>query len=294
MLALLGAGKVPVGRLELASAEMAAFIPPDKMDILRDIYAVAKEEERLRSTWPAGVNFVPFSVHLSKNVHEVPPKSLGSPPNRNIEPPDTSPITLPEVPTKTKAVADFKNALPFQADIQQTWLPKLLPEYLEQAEASNLTQGGKYTAYVDGVMVESQKSWSMNSEVLGQGMVTSVPAERSERPDSGVLANVELQHSKNLSHYDFPLTFQNSFSNELLPSSLEVEQSQSSSSNLAIQNPPFFSEIPEIEHTNWRNGDFFFANDLSGYCHQTSWKNAIINSAPFEDPHVLPEGSFMR
>jgi hypothetical protein len=52
MLAVLGAGKVPVGRLELASAEMAAFIPPDKMDVLKDIYTVAKEEERLRSTWP--------------------------------------------------------------------------------------------------------------------------------------------------------------------------------------------------------------------------------------------------
>jgi hypothetical protein len=67
MLAVLGAGKVPVGRLELASAEMAAFIPPDKMNILQDIYTVTKEEERLRTTWP-GPLFFTFAFKTSSSI----------------------------------------------------------------------------------------------------------------------------------------------------------------------------------------------------------------------------------
>ncbi|MBW0475824.1 hypothetical protein O181_015539 [Austropuccinia psidii MF-1] len=77
MLAVLGAGRVPVGRLELASAEIAAFIPPDKMAILSDIYKVAKEEERLRSFWPKHVKFVPFNVELgNKTGGEIASKTI--------------------------------------------------------------------------------------------------------------------------------------------------------------------------------------------------------------------------
>ncbi|EGG00183.1 uncharacterized protein MELLADRAFT_112093 [Melampsora larici-populina 98AG31] len=65
MLAILGSGRIEVARLELASAEQAAHITQDKMAILRDIYIVAREEERLRTIWPANGSFRPFKVRLS-------------------------------------------------------------------------------------------------------------------------------------------------------------------------------------------------------------------------------------
>ncbi|KAH9822302.1 hypothetical protein DFH28DRAFT_1217145 [Melampsora americana] len=70
MLAILGSGRIEVARLELASAEQAAYLTQDKMTILRDIYIVAKEEERLRSTWPANGSFRPFKVRLSEASSE--------------------------------------------------------------------------------------------------------------------------------------------------------------------------------------------------------------------------------
>lgn len=47
LMIMLRSGKVPINRLELATAEVAAFIPPDKIHLLREIYRVAREEERL-------------------------------------------------------------------------------------------------------------------------------------------------------------------------------------------------------------------------------------------------------
>lgn len=52
MLTILGSGRVELAKLEMASAEQAAHLAEDKMEILRDIYIVAKEEQRLRATWP--------------------------------------------------------------------------------------------------------------------------------------------------------------------------------------------------------------------------------------------------
>ena len=48
LMVMLRVGKVPINRLELATAEVAAFIPPDKIHLLREIYRVAREEERLK------------------------------------------------------------------------------------------------------------------------------------------------------------------------------------------------------------------------------------------------------
>ncbi|KAG0145894.1 hypothetical protein CROQUDRAFT_715891 [Cronartium quercuum f. sp. fusiforme G11] len=70
MLAILGSGRVKVSMLELASAEQSAHITQDKMVILRDIYIVAKEEERLRATWPDDSSFRPFKVRLSDSPPE--------------------------------------------------------------------------------------------------------------------------------------------------------------------------------------------------------------------------------
>lgn len=48
LMTMLRCGNVPINRLELATAEVAAFIPPDKTNLLREIYRVAREEERFR------------------------------------------------------------------------------------------------------------------------------------------------------------------------------------------------------------------------------------------------------
>ncbi|BFZ59389.1 hypothetical protein YB2330_000398 [Saitoella coloradoensis] len=49
LMTMLRCGKVPVNRLELATAEVGAFIPQDKTGLLKEIYRVAREEERLRN-----------------------------------------------------------------------------------------------------------------------------------------------------------------------------------------------------------------------------------------------------
>jgi len=46
---LLRCGRVSVERLQLATAEVAAFIPAEKTHLLREIYKVAREEEKFRN-----------------------------------------------------------------------------------------------------------------------------------------------------------------------------------------------------------------------------------------------------
>lgn len=48
LMTMLRCAKVPTNRLELATAEVAAFIPPDKINLLREIYRVGREEERFK------------------------------------------------------------------------------------------------------------------------------------------------------------------------------------------------------------------------------------------------------
>lgn len=48
LMTMLRCGMARVSRLELATAEVGAAIPPDKWELLREIYRVAKEEEKLR------------------------------------------------------------------------------------------------------------------------------------------------------------------------------------------------------------------------------------------------------
>jgi hypothetical protein len=45
---LLRCGRVPIERLQLATAEVAAFIPAEKTHLLKEIYRVAREEEKYR------------------------------------------------------------------------------------------------------------------------------------------------------------------------------------------------------------------------------------------------------
>jgi hypothetical protein len=49
LLTMLRCRKVPVAKLEAATAEANAHIPPEKAPLLEEIYRVAKMEERYRS-----------------------------------------------------------------------------------------------------------------------------------------------------------------------------------------------------------------------------------------------------
>ena len=48
IITMLRSGKAPVNRLELATAEVAAYIPQEKTTVLREVYKVAREEERFK------------------------------------------------------------------------------------------------------------------------------------------------------------------------------------------------------------------------------------------------------
>nr|AAG38543.1 Ydr124wp-like protein [Pneumocystis carinii] len=49
LITMLRCSKIPINRLELATAEISTFIPPDKTSLLREIYHVAREEEKMRN-----------------------------------------------------------------------------------------------------------------------------------------------------------------------------------------------------------------------------------------------------
>ncbi|WAQ93315.1 hypothetical protein PtA15_18A375 [Puccinia triticina] len=144
MLAVLGAGKVPVGRLKLASAEMAAFIPPDKMDILRNIYTVAKEEEQRQAAWPAGVTFVPFQVKLSNNLCAPPLKSSRSPQTTlTLDILTASPRTIDYVAsaeTASDAAIGFLSTAPSDGHAHKTKLDERI-KTLEAEKAARNKQG---------------------------------------------------------------------------------------------------------------------------------------------------------
>lgn len=77
LLALVRSPLVPVSKLELATAEASAYIPQSKMRILREVYRVAKEEERRRGSVEEGqdielhVPLSPPSTLASKGVSSV-------------------------------------------------------------------------------------------------------------------------------------------------------------------------------------------------------------------------------
>jgi hypothetical protein len=71
---LLRCQRVPIERLQLATAEVAAFIPADKTHLLREIYRVSREEERYRLGEIPGSSkvYVASSADLSPHSDEVP------------------------------------------------------------------------------------------------------------------------------------------------------------------------------------------------------------------------------
>src|SRR5579859_3405259 len=74
--------RVPIERLQLATAEVAAFIPADKTHLLREIYRVSREEERCRLGEIPGSTkiYVASSADLSPNgSDEVPSPNYPEP-----------------------------------------------------------------------------------------------------------------------------------------------------------------------------------------------------------------------
>ncbi|OAV95696.1 hypothetical protein PTTG_26558 [Puccinia triticina 1-1 BBBD Race 1] len=293
MLAVLGAGKVPVGRLELASAEMAAFIPPDKMDILRDIYTVAKEEERLRATWPVGVNFVPFQVELSNNLCEAPSKSSGSPHTKNSDMLTASPTTihyLPNVQTASEPTISFLGTAPSDTHPHETWNPNMFPGCLGSIEPPSFTHEksngilpGEYNGY----------SWPTNSDFFHESMVATNQTKRWGRPGQNVLDNMESLStgSQATSGYNFAPTLQSSFNSELMGSSMEKGSSKESTST---EDQPFFQEFSTPENSGWENGGMFFDNGIGIECAQNLWRNVTIPSTTFETSKIHSEESYLH
>ncbi|POW02379.1 hypothetical protein PSHT_00251 [Puccinia striiformis] len=308
MLAVLGAGKVPVGRLELASAEMAAFIPPDKMDILKDIYTVAKEEERLRSTWPVGVTFVPFHVELSNTTCEAPSKSSSSPQTMNSEILTASPTTihyLPNVQSASELTLNFMGTVPSGAHIQEKWPPCALPGYVNNTHPQSFNHGKpngflpvEYHAYADDVMADGHKSWAMNSYIFQEGVAGSNRAKRSGRPGQNLLDNMELINHEGITAtngYNFSHASQSSLTSELCATSTHMEggSSKESGSNPPIHDASFFHEFSTPENTGWGNCGIFFENGVGNDCTQNLWSNVTIPSAPFENSKVLSDESYL-
>jgi hypothetical protein len=75
---LLRCQRVPIERLQLATAEVAAFIPADKTHLLREIYRVSREEERYRlGEIPASSKvYVASSAELSPNSSDEVPSPI--------------------------------------------------------------------------------------------------------------------------------------------------------------------------------------------------------------------------
>ena len=74
---LLRCGRVSVERLQLATAEVAAFIPAEKTHLLREIYKVAREEEKFRNgEIPA---YTKIYVASSAEISPVSPEGAPSP-----------------------------------------------------------------------------------------------------------------------------------------------------------------------------------------------------------------------
>jgi len=83
---LLRCGKVRVERLQLATAEVAAFIPPTKTHLLREIYRVATEEEKFREGLIPGSTQIPVlsSADVSPASDEAPSPSYPEPPSAGV------------------------------------------------------------------------------------------------------------------------------------------------------------------------------------------------------------------
>ncbi|CCG82389.1 Ydr124wp-like protein [Taphrina deformans PYCC 5710] len=86
LMTMLRCGKVPTNRLELATAEVAAFIPPDKINLLREIYRVGREEERFRChEIPAETKIF---VAATASINSLGMDDLNSPSTAGIRPND--------------------------------------------------------------------------------------------------------------------------------------------------------------------------------------------------------------
>jgi hypothetical protein len=85
LMTLLRCQRVPVERLQLATAEVAAFIPADKTHLLREIYRVGREEERYRlGEIPATAKvYVASSAELSPHGSDEVPSPIYPEPVRN-------------------------------------------------------------------------------------------------------------------------------------------------------------------------------------------------------------------
>lgn len=65
LLTILRSPKVKVARLQLATAEVVAMIKADKVNLLMDVYRIAREEERLRENGRGSTDNIPINIGVS-------------------------------------------------------------------------------------------------------------------------------------------------------------------------------------------------------------------------------------
>lgn len=107
LMIMLRCGKVPTNRLELATAEVAAFIPPDKINLLREIYRVAREEERFRCREIPGETRIFVAATASVNLGGL--DDLNSPSTANSMLPSTE--HAHHMPPRSASLQDTHMAL---------------------------------------------------------------------------------------------------------------------------------------------------------------------------------------
>jgi len=99
LMTLLRCGRIPVERLQLATAEVAAFIPPEKMHLLREIYRVGREEEKYRLGEIPGSTtiMVASSAEISPASDEGAPSPLYPEPVRAMSQTGVSQLGIPQM-----------------------------------------------------------------------------------------------------------------------------------------------------------------------------------------------------
>ena len=124
LMTMLRCGKVPTNRLELATAEVAAFIPPDKTNLLREIYRVGREDERFRNREiSAETRVYVASTALISSIDDIASPSTG--PTSGVTPRTVAEVQLTSQRSTSGSnnASSFDNGEPFSEhqDISQAY-----------------------------------------------------------------------------------------------------------------------------------------------------------------------------
>ncbi|WAR52474.1 hypothetical protein PtB15_1B916 [Puccinia triticina] len=272
MLAVLGAGRVSVGRLGLASAETAVFIPPpDKsIDLLRDIYTVAKEEERRRAASPAPFFHTAIQPLLLVVVPSV--ELSGAPPSKSSRSPPTtstsdiltaSPTTIDDVAnaeSASDAAVGFLGTAP--AD-HETCHPHMFPGCLSNIEPASFaheSSPGLLSGEYGG------DSWPTTPDAFHASMAAPRQPKRSGR---SVLEDVDS------------LT------------ATSGRQAWTEADAACAPDRPLFPERSTHKNSAWADGGAVFGIGGAGECAQNWRRNGALPPTAFDAAEAHSQESYL-